>query len=207
MPGFKETRLAKWLGIKYLTGSDTGRLHSSTAFVQFKTLAAKQQAIQCNITGANNLLLVTPVPEIRDIKWENMHVSRALIETRKNWANLVLVGGLILWSLIVSAIRSLKNLSESIPIALAQEPAIAAFIDTYMPAMVVEGIVRGIPYIINFISVWIRYKSGSECDHYLLNWYFGFRLLTFIFVIIGGSLADSSDDFIRDPMYVNAAAR
>jgi len=33
--------------VKYLSGSDTKRLHSSTAFVEFTTLAAKQHAIQC----------------------------------------------------------------------------------------------------------------------------------------------------------------
>lgn len=185
-----------------MTGSETGRLHSSTAFVQFKTLAAKQQAIQCNITGTSDLLVVTPVPDIRDIKWDNMHVSKALIETRKNWANLVLVGFLVVWSILVSFIRSYKDLSTLIPLPIAQEPAISVFLDTYMPALVVEGIVRGIPFLIKFISTWIRYKSDSECDEYILKWYFGFRLLTFIFVIIGGDLVNSSDEFIRDPVYV-----
>lgn len=77
-----------------MTGSDTGRLHSSTAFVEFKTMAAKQHAVQCNITGMNNCMVVTPVPEVRDLIWDNMHVSRALINTRKAWANIVLSGGL-----------------------------------------------------------------------------------------------------------------
>jgi hypothetical protein len=88
----QESRLAKWLGIKYLTGSDTGRLHSSTAFVEFKTMAAKQHAVQCNVTGMNDCMVVTPVPEVRDLIWDNMHVSRALINTRKSWANFVLTG-------------------------------------------------------------------------------------------------------------------
>ena len=39
-------------------------------------------------------MVVTPVPEVRDLIWDNMHVSRALINTRKAWANLVLTGGL-----------------------------------------------------------------------------------------------------------------
>jgi hypothetical protein len=34
----------------------------------------------------------------------------------------------------------------------------------------------------------------------VLRWYFAFRLLTFVFVIIGGTLIDSSDSFLDDPI-------
>lgn len=68
----KENRLSKWLGIKYYTGTDTGRLHSSTAFVEFKSLAAKEYAVQCNILGTSRCMEVIPVPEVRDLIWENM---------------------------------------------------------------------------------------------------------------------------------------
>lgn len=68
----QESKLSKWLGIKYLTGADSGRLHSSTAFVEFKSLAAKQHAIQCNMLGTDQCMEVQPVPEIRDLIWEHM---------------------------------------------------------------------------------------------------------------------------------------
>ena len=200
----KENKLSKWLGIKYLTGSDTGRLHSSTAFVQFRTLSAKQQAIQCNITGMNNYLKVTPVPEVRDIIWDNMHVSRALVETRKFWSNILLAGGLVLWSMAVSLIRSLDNLAEIIhgvvQTPLTGNPAIAAFLNFYAPALMVEGLVRAIPKIMGVYVIWVRFKSNSEKDHYVLQWYFGYRLLTFVFIIIGGTLVKSGSEFVGDPI-------
>jgi hypothetical protein len=200
----KESYISKWLGIKYLTGSDTGRLHSSTAFVQFKTLSAKQHAIQCNITGMNNYLTVTPVPEVRDIMWDNMHVSRALIETRKAWANVVLVGGLVLWSMIVSFIRSFTDLSKIVntiyETPLTADPAVSAFLDFYAPALIVEGLVRAIPKIIGVGVILIRFKSHSEKDHYILQWYFGYRLLTFVFIIIGGTIVNSGSQFVEDPI-------
>lgn len=200
----KENRLSKWLGIKYLTGSDTGRLHSSTAFVQFKTLSAKQHAIQCNITGMHNYLTVTPVPEVRDIIWDNMHVSRALIETRKAWINVAFTGGLIAWSMIVAFIRSYNDLSKILNSIfndpLTADPAVSAFLDFYAPALIVEGLVRAIPNIMKVVVIWVRFKAHSERDHYILRWYFGYRLLTFLFIIIGGTLVNSSNEFVQDPI-------
>ena len=200
IPKFHESRLSKWLGLKYLTGADTSRLHSSTAFVEFSSLAAKQEAIQCNITGANNLLTVTPVPEIRDLIWENCHVSRSLIETRRAWVNAVLVGALIAWSFLVSLIRNYDDLSRHVPLEIANNRAVAVFLDIYLPALVVEGLVRIIPLVIKLLSRWIRFKYQSETDHYVLKWYFGFRLFTFIFLLVGGDLVRSGEDFVEEPV-------
>ena len=51
-----ENRFKKWLGINYLTGKDTEKLHSATAFVEFHTLTAKQQAIQCTLLGTSKCM-------------------------------------------------------------------------------------------------------------------------------------------------------
>ena len=197
----RESRLSKWLGLRYVfTGQDTSRLHSSTAFVQFKTFAAKQHAIQCNITGMHDYMVVTPVPEVRDLIWDNMHVSRSLIDTRKAWANLILTGGLFLWSTIIFLIRGVNNTSELIE-PITDSTAVAAFLDVYAPVLIVEGLVRMIPNLIKALCILIRFKAHSERDHYVLRWYFGYRLLTFMFLIIGGTtLIESSDRLVRDPI-------
>lgn len=196
----KVSRLAKWLGLEYLTGAEMGGLHSRTAFVQFRSLTTKQQAIQCNITGANNFITVLPVPEIRGMIWDNAHVSRSLIETRRQWANLALLGGLIAWSFIVSIIRSYDNLSSVLNFDYENNPFIATCLDIYFPIMVVEGLVRGVPFVVRGLCGWIRFKTEPEIDHYVLLWYFWYRLLAFLFVIIGASIIDSSQDLIDDPV-------
>lgn len=192
-----ESILSKWLGIKYLTGSGPGNLHSSTAFVEFATLAAKQEAIQCNITGTNDCMVVSPVPEVRDILWDNMNVSRRLIAVRRSWANLLFTGGLLLWSLLVSTIRGYDEISAWFHM---NDPAFVVFIDTYVPALLVEGLVRLIPFFLRAVTIWIRFKSASEIDHYVLRWYFSYRLMTFIFVIVGGNIIYESDDLVQDPI-------
>jgi hypothetical protein len=172
VPQKKESRLAKWLGIKYLTGAEMGGLHSGTAFVEFRSLTTKQQAIQCNITGANDFITVMPVPESRGLIWDNAHVSRSLIETRRRWADLALLGGLIAWSYLVSLIRSNDNLSSDLNFDYEDYPFISTMLDTYFPITVVEGLVRLVPFIARGICGWIQFKTEPEIDHYVLCWYF-----------------------------------
>jgi hypothetical protein len=72
--------------------------------------------------------------------------------------------------------------------------------EVYLPALIVEGLVRIIPFILEYVSKWIRFKSASEKDDFVLLWYFAFRLVTFIFILVGGSLVDSGVDFIDNPL-------
>jgi hypothetical protein len=190
--------IEKAVGLRYITGSDTGRLHSSTAFVEFCCLTAKQQAIQCNITGTNKFMEVRPAPGLNEIIWGNAHVSRSLINTRRGWANVYLTINLIFWSMFVTFIRSRGNLSKLIP-GVGANSSLAVILDAYVPVLILEGLVRIAPFYIAFICQWIRYKQSSEIDIYVLQWYFGFRLVSFLFIIIGGSLVDTASSLVDNP--------
>ena len=197
VPKPRRLGISKFLGIEYLKGSRPELIHSSTAFIEFATLAAKQQAIECNITGTNRCMIVSPVPGVKDIIWANMSVSRRLIDVRKAWANVLLFGGLLLWSFLVSIIRGHANANSWVP--SEDSATLAVFVDTYVPALVVELLVRLIPWILRSVCIWIRFKSASELDHYVLRWYFSYRLMTFIFVIVGGNLVNNSEALLDDP--------
>lgn len=192
-----ETYISKWLGLKHLTGRYSGRLHSKTAFVEFRTLAAKQQAIQCNITGTARLITVNPVPDLREIIWSNMHVPASLIETRRLYANICLVGCLVAWSFLVVAIRSFDRVGDWFGV---ESPFLVTFFTLYVPALLIEGLVRIIPLLLKLLCKKIRFKSTSDCERYILRWYFSFRFITFIFVIAGGTLTEFGVDFIDDPV-------
>jgi len=152
---------------QYLLKNETSRgVRSTTAFVEFKTLVAKQQAIQCNLTGLNRYLRVRPCPGIREVIWSNMHVPQVAIETRKFWVNIVLAAGLILWSYIVSAIRA-ATISEWFAIS---NELLAAFFEDYVPALVVEFLVRGIPFGIKALCSWVRLKSHSDIEYFTVRW-------------------------------------
>ncbi len=46
----------------------------------------------------------------------------------------------------------------------------------------------------------VRFKARSERDHYVLGWYFYFRLITFVFIIASDSIVKSSTSFVEDPI-------
>eukprot|EP00934_Nitzschia_sp_Nitz4_P002789 Nitzschia sp. Nitz4//scaffold387_size12074//3359//7349//NITZ4_009001-RA/size12074-augustus-gene-0.7-mRNA-1//1//CDS//3329549970//2779//frame0 len=200
VPRAKENIISRVLGFKYIFPRETGHVHSSTAFIEFNSLTAKQQAIQCNLTGINALLRIQPVPEPRDILWGNAHVARALIDRRKIYANVAMFGCLIAWSIAVASIRALQNSSGLFPnVRFLQTPLVATTVDTYVPALIVECAVRYIAFGIQYVAKWIRFKTISEADNFVLVWYFWFRLVTFVFVIVSGSLVDTGEDFFSDP--------
>jgi len=196
----KSSSLSRWLGLYYLTSIETARLHSSTAFVEFNNLVVKQQAVQSNVTGIVKYMEISPVPDVRDLIWDNAHVSEALINARRVWANIALGGGLVGWSFLVSLVRSYDRISGWFDWNLESNSMAKSILDVYVPALIVEGLVRLLPFFLRAICVWIRFKAKSKRDHYVLRWYFGYRLLTFIFIIIGGDLIDSAEHLVDDPM-------
>ena len=70
----------------------------------------------------------------------------------------------------------------------------------------VELLVRLIAPLLRLATSWIRFKTEPEIDSYVLKWYFCFRLITFVFAIVGASLVDSVEDFVDDPMWVRLVA-
>lgn len=168
LPTKKRSSFSKRLRLWFSGHYDTeGAVQTKTAFVEFHTVVAKEQAIQCNMSGLYRCLQVGHCPGIREIRWKNMHVPQVLVETRKWWANILLSGGLLAWSFIVAAIRSVDNFSE---IFRVPTEFLKVLFDVYLPAMVVEGLVRIIPFLVKGVAIWIRFKAASDIDHYVVRW-------------------------------------
>lgn len=97
----------------------------------------------------------------------------------------------------MSSIRNFQELSKYLG---TRDPAVVSFLNFYAPALIVEGLVRAIPNIIKVGVIVVRFKARSERDHYVLGWYFYFRLITFVFIIISDTIVDSSTSFVEDPI-------
>lgn len=78
--------------------------------------------------------------------------------------NSFLVGALIAWSAIVALLRSMStdNLNP-----FAKGSLLAVLVDTYLPPLIIEGLVRGTPYLLRFGCRWIRFKTTSDMDLYV----------------------------------------
>ena len=109
---------------------------------------------------------ITPINPVTPGLIPISHITQITIETRKFWANIVLFAGVLLWSLLVSAIRAAKF---SALFGISNEIIVSLF-DAYLPAMLLEGLVRCIPFGIKAICRWVRFKAQSHIDHYTVQW-------------------------------------
>ena len=82
-------------GIKLATGVNTDQLQTQTGFVEFKSLTAKQSALQCNIVGTTDFMVASPAPDPRDIRWENVTVDKNNIRFKKMQCDAVLLTGTV----------------------------------------------------------------------------------------------------------------
>lgn len=149
-----------------------------------------------------------PVPAAPDIIWDNMHVAKILVETRRAWSNMCMSGLLLLWSLFVAIVRSQAHFSRYLPFRVQDSSVISAVLDSYLPILILEGSVRSVPFILRGCTNWCRFKTTSESDTYVIRWYFLFRMVTFVFAIVGESLVAIAKNLINDPYdFVRAMAR
>lgn len=144
---------------------------------------------------------VSPVPAEADILWPNAQVSKATIKARRRWVNMLMLGLLFLWSMFVALIRSEgTRFSKLLPITYKDGSSFQAVLDTYMPIAIIEGCVRVVPEIMRVLTRLSRFKTQSSIDLFIFRWYFFFRLMTFVFVIVGGSLVSSTEELVDSPL-------
>ena len=87
-----------------------------TGMVTFKSISAKQSAVQCNLSGRPYWMLTNDAPDPRDLFWNNVGVDRKTLESRKILVQCVLFIGLLGWGAIVTAIHGVtRTVLEEIP--------------------------------------------------------------------------------------------
>ena len=77
-------------------------------FVEFSTRATKQAAIQCNLTGEVDYFVTQEAPDPREIFWENAPTARATISKATFVVELVLLVGVLFWSVIAALVGNIK---------------------------------------------------------------------------------------------------
>ena len=79
---------------------------SGTGIVTFKSIASKQHAVQCNLSGQPYWMLTQDAPDPRDVFWANVCVERTTLESRKILVESLLLIGILGWGALVTVIQS-----------------------------------------------------------------------------------------------------
>jgi hypothetical protein len=195
-------------GAMMLVSGTKSDLNSDTGFVQFKTLTAKQSAIQCNIVGTDNYMVTSSSPDPRDLIWENSIIEKKTISVRMLQLDAFFLTGTLFWSAVISGINlfsDLSFLSNILPAWLVPDPDsfMAGLVSGYLPILILEGIMLLLLVVLNFVSRnYIHFKTNSDVDQFVFRWHFGYRLANLFIIIVSGSLIETIQAVRTSPQAV-----
>lgn len=135
---------------KYLTKvflphevANSGSDDCGNGFVEFKTRAAKQAALQCILSSRANYFATEQAPDVRDILWNNMPLDRRTIQRRYVIVQCFLLIGILFWSAIVGAIGNIETAVASSGIEIS--PTLLGFVAGYLPVLILIILMATIP--------------------------------------------------------------
>jgi hypothetical protein len=162
---------------------------SSTAFVTFTSLKAKQAAIQCNIGGKANYLEVTPAPEPKAIVWNFVDVP--VSEQRHTSMILAAVWsvGIAFWAVPATFVMGLANLNsllQSLKLPTLNEDSFwYGLLAGLLPPLALQLFMVVLCLVINSCAAFvIRMKSSPQVDAYTFSWYQVYQFANLWFLLI-----------------------
>lgn len=179
-------------------------LASSAAIVQFRTLAAKQAALQTELSGRSEFFDPFPAPDPTDVIWNNVTASLTALRLKRFIANAVWTVGILFWAIpvgFVQAVANLESLSENIGVWIPDRSSVLyGLLSGYLPVIALIVLMTVLPLAIQASAVkFAKVKSVSEADRYTFMWHFGFQVANLWLVLIGGSLFNQFEKFVDKP--------
>jgi len=188
----------------FLKGT-TQDLRCSTGFVEFKTLTAKQSALQCNLTGTNGFMVLRSAPDPRDMLWQNATVEHKYIKWKKLQMNALLFTGTLFWSIAVfpiTVISDLERVKKFLPSWLVPEEETFWYnlVEGYIPVIMLELLMLVVPWILRIIATkYIRFKTHSETDQFIYKWHFAYRVANLIIIVVKHQVMKTLDSIMTSP--------
>lgn len=186
--------------------SVVGNAMSSTGFVTFKDRFSTTCARSAPLCPRADVLSVQMAPEPRDIVWDNAYISSMMITGREATANVLLVLGVLLWSVPVAFIQAVATVESiaTIPgmewVAKFSGGQSTNFINGYLPVVAMLGLINLLPVIFEWIAtVYEDRKTHSDVQNSILGRFFYYQLANIYIIVTAGSVWDSLADIINHP--------
>ena len=180
---------------------------SSTAFVTFSSLRAKQAAVQCELTGNPDSMNVFPAADPKGILWNNVTVPLAQQQILQIQAAAFWCVGILFWAVPVSFVTSIANLNsilQAFGLKAADPTAFWYGLVSGLLPVIALAILMAVLYmsITAAATSFVRFKSNSEVDAYAMYWHQLFQFANLWLILIGGSAFNQIDAIIDDPTSV-----
>ena len=163
-------------------------------------------AIQCNITGTADYMVMTSAPDPNDILWKNASTERGTINWKLLQCHALLFTGTLFWSGVITAITSITDFEKIegrlVPPWLVpdDDSFLYGLFAGYIPILLLELLMIAVTFSLKFIAEhFIRFKTKSEIDNFVFLWHFGYRLANLIIIIVSGSIWNAIQDLSGNP--------
>lgn len=176
---------------------------TTTGFCLMSSLRAKQAAVQCELSGDPDRMIVTPAPEPNGIIWSNVGTSLPRQKIAAKQAAAFFTVGILFWSVPVAFVTSIANLNGilgAIGLGTANPDAFWYGLVSGLLPVIFLAILMAVLYmaITAAATSFIKYKSMPEVDAYALFWHQCFQFANLWLILIGGSLFNQLDTLINE---------
>ena len=125
----------------------------SNGFVEFETRAAKQCALQVELSGQASYFSTKQAPDPRDLIWRNMTANRKTISRSQYAVQIILFIGILFWSALVGLIGSIESaVNEWAEKNDVEVEFLTGFIAGYLPVLLLMILMAIIPSIFTFLG-------------------------------------------------------
>jgi hypothetical protein len=176
---------------------------TTVAFVTFTSLRAKQAAIQCELTGNPDSMVVSAASDPKAIVWKNITVPLPVQKLAQLQSGVIFTVGILFWALPVSFVTSIANLNSILEaIGLDQaDPSVFWYglVSGLLPVIAL-AILMAVLYmtIVSVATSFVRFKSMADIDSYSLYWHQLYQFANLWLILIGGSAFNQIDALIND---------
>lgn len=179
-------------------------LSTSTAFVTFTSLRAKQAAVQCELSGEVDLLDTFPAPEPTGVIWKNVVVSLRSMRHRKTQAAIFWSVGVLFWAVpvtFVTGIANLDSITEALGVGNVDPTSfIYGLVAGLLPVIALMLLMMLVPIAIEACAIhFIGMKSRVEVESYTYFWHQMYQCANLWLILIGGTLFNQIDTLFDDP--------
>ena len=151
----------------------------SNGFVEFETRAAKQCALQVELSGQASYFSTKQAPDPRDLIWRNMTAKRRTISRSHYAVQLILFIVILFWSALVGLIGSVESaVNEWAEQNNVQVKFLTGFIAGYLPVLLLMILMAIIPSLFtvlgefSFRPLILECRctcSTGPCEHLLIH--------------------------------------
>eukprot|EP01132_Coremiostelium_polycephalum_P007400 gene7400-9095_t len=187
----------EWKNITPTNIKKWANMTSTSGFITFSRMSYASQAARCVYSKSNAKFIVTPAPELKNLRWKNLSVSRRHRLVRRTLVSVIFFGLFCFWTIpvtAISAVSKLENLAK-VPVlnwlveVVELNDYLQGIVEGYLPSLALVAFMGLLPLIIRVVVHLNKEETKTMYYHKVFSTYWAFLVVNvFLIVTISGSV-------------------